>query len=45
MIKRLTETLLLSMVLVSFGVAAHHSRNTFFDMSQTVELEGEITRV
>ncbi len=30
---------------VNFDAAAHHSRATFFDMSQTVELEGEITRV
>ena len=34
-----------SLLLLSFGVAAHHSRTTFFDMSQTVELAGEITRV
>lgn len=27
------------------GTLAHHSRATFFDMNQTVELEGEITRV
>ncbi|MFL2546108.1 MAG: DUF6152 family protein [Candidatus Rariloculaceae bacterium] len=45
MFKRLSRILLFSIVLTSFGVAAHHSRNTFFDMSQTVELEGEITRV
>ena len=45
MIKRFTETVLFSMVLASFGVAAHHSRATFFDMTKTVELEGEITRV
>jgi hypothetical protein len=45
MIKRITETLLFSMALASFGVAAHHSRATFFDMTKTVELEGEITRV
>jgi hypothetical protein len=37
--------LLLLLLFTSFGVAAHHSRATFFDMSQTVEVEGEITRV
>ncbi len=36
---------LLSLLLVSFAGAAHHSRATFYDMSRTVELEGEITRV
>ncbi len=35
----------LSLILVSFEGTAHHSRATFFDMSQTIELEGEITRV
>ena len=45
MLKRFTETLLFSMLLASFGVAAHHSRAAFFDMTKVVELEGEITRV
>lgn len=45
MIRRLGDVSLLLSLFVSFSVAAHHSRNAFFDMSQTVELEGEITRV
>lgn len=45
MIRRLMKVLLLSMLLVSLGVAAHHSRATFYDMSRMIELEGEITRV
>ncbi len=45
MTRWLTKLLLLSMLLASFGVAAHHSRATFFDMSRMIELEGEITRV
>jgi hypothetical protein len=45
MIERLSKTLLFLMLLASFSVSAHHSRATFFDMSKTVELEGEITRV
>jgi len=45
MIKQFGVVSLLLSLLVSFGVTAHHSRTTFFDMSQTVELEGEITRV
>ena len=43
--KQIVATGLLLSLFVSFGVLAHHSRTTFFDMSQTVELEGEITRV
>jgi len=45
MISRATVILLFLICMASFGVNAHHSRQTFFDMSQTVELEGEITRV
>ncbi len=45
MLRWLTKVLLLPMVFASFGVAAHHSRTTFFDMSRMIELEGEITRV
>ncbi len=45
MIKWFLGALLLSMLLASFSVEAHHSRATFFDMTKTVELEGEITRV
>ena len=45
MIRWLTKVLLFPMLLASFGVAAHHSRATFFDMDKVVELEGEITRV
>ncbi len=45
MTRWLTTVLLFSMFLASFGVAAHHSRATFFDMSRMIELEGEITRV
>ena len=45
MIKWLTAAFVLSMLLATFGVAAHHSRATFFDMSRMIELEGEITRV
>ena len=36
------------LILILLGpvdAGAHHSRATFFDMNQTVELEGEITRV
>ncbi len=44
MTKQLT-TILFVMSLTSLGVSAHHSRQAFFDMSQTVEIEGEITRV
>ena len=43
--KQVVATGLLLSLFISFGVLAHHSRTTFFDMSQTVELEGEITRV
>lgn len=36
---------LVLIMLVPVVAAAHHSRATFFDMGQIVELEGEITRV
>ena len=42
---RFTRTSLFLCCFVSFGAGAHHSRATFFDMSRTVEVEGEITRV
>ena len=42
---RCTRMLLLLCCFASFGAGAHHSRATFFDMSRTVEVEGEITRV
>ena len=42
---RFTRTSLFLCCFVSFGAGAHHSRATFFDMSRTVEAEGEITRV
>jgi len=44
-IKRLGTLSLLLPLFVSYGVAAHHSRATFFDMNQTIELQGVITRV
>ena len=36
---------LILFLLAPVGATAHHSRATFFDMNQIVELEGEITRV
>ena len=45
MLRCLTKVILFPMLFASFGVAAHHSRATFFDMSRMIELEGEITRV
>ena len=35
----------LFLVAAAFDAAAHHSRAAFYDMTRTVELEGEITRV
>ena len=40
-----TATCLILLLFAPAGILAHHSRATFFDMNQTVELEGEITRV
>jgi hypothetical protein len=37
--------LVATLALTSWTVGAHHSRQTFFDMTKTMELEGEITRV
>lgn len=45
MTKRLVAGSLLLSFLASFGAHAHHSRPAFFDMSRTVEISGEITRV
>lgn len=45
MTKRLAAGSLLLSFVASFGADAHHSRAAFFDMSQTVEISGEITRV
>ena len=42
---RLARAALLLSLFGSSEVGAHHSRATFFDMSRTIELEGEITRV
>ena len=36
---------LILLLLAPVGAVAHHSRATFFDMDQIVELEGVITRV
>jgi len=43
--RNLQLTLGLSLLIISITGQAHHSRASFFDMSQTVELEGVITRV
>lgn len=43
--KNIQLTLGLSLLIISITAQAHHSRASFFDMSQTVELEGVITRV
>jgi len=45
MTRRVSVLLLLPIFPLSLGVSAHHSRPAFFDMSKTVELQGEITRV
>lgn len=45
MTKRLIAGSLLLSFIASFGARAHHSRPAFFDMSQTIEIAGEITRV
>lgn len=43
--RELGVILSLLLLVLSNGGEAHHSRASFFDMSQTVELEGVITRV
>ena len=45
MMRQMGAVALFVAVFASFGVAAHHSRATFFHMDQTVELSGEITQV
>lgn len=45
MTRRPAALFLLATFCLSFGASAHHSRPAFFDMSKTVELAGEITRV
>ena len=45
MIKQLLAGTLLLSFIAPVGADAHHSRPAFFDMSQTVEIAGEITRV
>jgi len=45
MLRYLASGALLLLTVASLNVAAHHSRPAFFDMSRTVEIAGEITRV
>jgi hypothetical protein len=45
MTKRLLAGSLLLSFIASFGAGAHHSRPAFYDMSRTIEIAGEITRV
>lgn len=45
MIQRLAACALLSSMIVPLSAVGHHSRATFFDMSESIELSGEITRV
>ena len=45
MTKRLLAGSLLLSFIAPFGADAHHSRPAFYDMSQTIEIAGEITRV
>ncbi len=42
---QLTRAFLLASIFLPLAASSHHSRAAFFDMSKTVELEGEITRV
>lgn len=40
---RCLAALLVTSAVLAFPAAAHHSFNTFFDMSRTIEIEGVVT--
>jgi hypothetical protein len=40
---RLSATFAVTLAVVAVPAAAHHSFNTFFDMSRTIEIEGVVT--